>query len=71
MKGFRYLVDSKSTRICESFAAKKGIPIERAMELFFASATYRALNDPETGLYLEVYEFVNDMFIEEMAETSQ
>ena len=71
MKGFRYLVDSKSTRICAAFAAKKGISTERAMELFFASATYRALNNPETGLYLEVFEFVNDMFLEEMAETLQ
>jgi len=28
----------------------------------------RVLNDPETGVYLEVFEFVYDMFLEEMGE---
>ena len=68
MKGFRFLVDSKSTRISEAYAQKKDVPIESAMEQFLGSATYRALNDAETGIYLEVFEFVYDMFLEEMGE---
>ena len=68
MKGFRFLVDSKATRISEAYAQRKGISLESAMEQFLGSATYRVLNDAETGIYLEVFEFVYDMFLEEMGE---
>ena len=69
MKGFRFSVDSKSTRISEAYAKRKELSLEDAMKLFLGSATYRALNDVETGMYLEVFEFVYDMFLEEMGET--
>jgi len=68
MKGYSFLVDSKITRISEKYANKKGISVEKAMKLFLGSVTYRVLNDAETGLYLEVLEYVYDMFIEEMEE---
>ena len=68
MKGFRFLVDSKSARICEAYADREGISPDEAMGLFFCSATYRALDNSETGLFLEVFEFVYDMFLEEMGE---
>ena len=68
MKGFRFLVDSKATRISEAYSQRKGIPIETAMEQFLGSATYRTLNNAETGIYLEVFEFVYDMFLEEKGE---
>ena len=68
MKGFRFLVDSKATRICEDFAIRKRISQDEAMKIFLGSATYRVLNDSETGVYLEVFEFVYDMFLEEMGE---
>ena len=62
------MVDSKTTRICGAYAARKGISSDEAMRLFLGSATYRALNEPETGLFLEVFEFVYDMFLEETGE---
>ena len=68
MKGYRYLVDSKTARISKTYAKTKGIPSDDAMKLFLGSATYRALNDAETGLYMEVFEYVYDMFLEEMGE---
>ena len=68
MKGYRFLVDSKAARISEAFAKRKCISVDDAMKLFLGSATYRVLNDAETGVYLEVYEFVFDMFLEEMGE---
>ena len=68
MKGFRFSVDSKATRISEDYAKRKALSLEDAMKLFLGSATYRALNDAETGMYLEVLEFVYDMFLEEMGE---
>ena len=68
MKGFGYLIDSKTSRICEAYSVRQGITIEEAMKVFFASTTYRILIDKETGLYLEVYEFVYDMFLEEIGE---
>ena len=71
MKGCRFLVDSKATRICEDFARRKSISQDEATKIFLASATYRVLNDSETGVYLEVFEFVYDMFLEEMGEVLQ
>jgi hypothetical protein len=68
VKGFRFLVDSKAARISEAYAQKKGIPPDAAMKLFLGSVTYRVLNDTSTGAYLEVFEFVYDMFLEEMGE---
>ena len=68
MKGFGYLVDSKTARISEAYAIRKDIEIDEAMKLFLGSTTYRVLNDAETGLYLEVFEFVYDMFLEDLGE---
>ena len=68
MKGFRFLVDSKTARISEAYAQRKGVSLETAMEQFLGSATYRVLNNAETGVYLEMFEFVYDMFLEENGE---
>ena len=68
MKGYRFLVDSKSARISETYAKKRGISVDAAMKLFLGSATFRVLNDAETGVYLEVFESVYDMFLEEMGD---
>ena len=68
MKGFRFLVDSKTARISEIYAKKNGITIDEAMKIFLVSKTYRTLNSAETGLYLEVFEYVYDMFLEERGE---
>ena len=70
MKGFRFLVDSKTTRISEAYAQKKNISLNEAIELFFGSTTYRILNNIDTGIYLEVFEYVYDMFLEDMGETA-
>ena len=68
MKGFRFLVDSKSVRISEAYAQRKNIFLDDAIKLFFGSTTYRILNNADTGIYLEVFEYVYDMFLEEMGE---
>ena len=68
MKGFRFLVDSKTARVSETYAQEKGIHPDEAMKLFLGSTTYRILNDAETGVYLEVFECVYDMFLEEIGE---
>jgi len=68
MKGFSFLVDSKAARISEAYAIRKGTTIDEAMKQFLGSSTYRVLSDSETGIYLEVYEFVYDMFLEEIGE---
>ena len=68
MKGFPFLVDSKAARISEAYSTRKGMSVDDAIKLFLASSTYRALGNAETGLYLEVLEFVYDMFLEEMGE---
>ena len=68
MRGYGFLVDSKAARISEAYAIRRGISIDDAMKLFLGSATFRVLNDAETGVYLEVFEFVYDMFLEEMGE---
>jgi len=38
------------------------------MRTFFTSATYRALNEPETGLCYEMFEAIYEMFLEEVGE---
>jgi len=68
MKGFNFLVDSKIARISEMYANKKKLSIDEAMMLFLKSTTYKVLNDVETGIYLEVLDFVYDMFLEEMGD---
>ena len=68
MKGFGYLVDSKIARISETYAKNNFISVAEAMALFFDSATYQALIDRETGVYLEVFEFVYELFLEERGE---
>ena len=68
MKGYKFFVDSKIARISEVYARKKNISIDEAMTSFIGSATFRVLNDEKTGLYLEVLEYVYDMFIEEVEE---
>jgi len=68
VRGYGFLVDSKAARISEAYAIRRGISIDDAMKLFLGSATFRVLNDAETGVYLEVFEFVYDMFLEEMGE---
>ena len=68
MRGFGYLVDSKTARISEAYAKKKNISTAEAMVIFIDSATYQALMDKETGVFLEVFEFVYDLFIEEKGE---
>ena len=68
MKGFGFLVDSKIARISEEFSAIKNISIEESIKHFLSSRTFKALNNPETGLYLEVFECVFDMFLEEIGE---
>lgn len=71
MKGFRFLVDSKAARISDAYAKSKGISEDEAMKLFLGSLTFSVLNDVETGVYLEVFEFVYDMFLDERGELEE
>jgi len=70
MKGFSFLVEAKTARISEAYSQRKDISLEEAMVMFLSSKAYHLLNDVETGVYLEVFEFVYDMFLEEMGELS-
>jgi hypothetical protein len=65
IKGFELLVDTKVTRVSETYAKRENISIEEAMRLFYASKTYEVLNDDETGLFLEMFEYVYDTFLYE------
>ena len=70
MKGFSFLVESKAARISEAYSQRMNISLEEAIVMFLRSKTYHVLNDVETGVYLEVFEFVYDMFLEEVGELS-
>jgi len=71
VKGFRFLVDSKVARISEAYAHRKSISLDDAVALFLGSPTYRVLNNADTGVYLEVFEFVYDMFLEDMGDEAE
>jgi hypothetical protein len=66
MRGFPFLFDSKVARISDAYSRRMNISLEEAMRQFMASGTYRALSDAESGLFLEVFECVYDMFLEDM-----
>ena len=68
MKGSRHLIDSKIARISKTYADKKNITIDTAMALFIGSQIYKLLLSDENGLYLEVFEYVYDLFLEERGE---
>jgi len=67
LKGFKFSIESKIARISEQYAKIKNITVEESMRKFLSSGTYRLLNDSETGLYLEVTDYVYDIFLEELA----
>jgi len=68
MMGSRYLIDSKVASISEAYALKNNISVDEAMTIFLDSTTYQALIDEETGVYLEVFEYVYDLFLDERGE---
>ena len=68
MKGFDFLVDTKIAQISMKYAKKKKVSNDDAMEIFLDSMTYRLLDDLETGLHLEVVEYVYDEFLKEIGE---
>ena len=68
MRGSGSLIDLKVARTGQTYAEKNNITVDIALEEFLGSVTYQALVDLETGLYLEVFEFVYDLFLEERGE---
>ncbi len=43
-----------------------GIPVEKAMDLFYRSHTFKLLNDPDTGLQLMSDQYIFEDFCREM-----
>jgi len=68
MKGFDFTVESKVSRISEQYAKKANISINESIRKFLASKTYELLSDEKTGIYLEVIEYVYDIYLEELGE---
>ena len=68
MKNPDVMIAADITRISTEYAKLKGISEDEAMRIFLASSTYRALNEPETGLCFEMFEAIYEMFLEEMGE---
>ena len=68
MKNPQIVIDCKITRISQAYAKKKKIHTDEALRQFLNSTTYKILIDVETGLYLEMFEYVYEMFLEEKGE---
>ena len=68
MKNPDVMIAADITRISTEYAKLKEISEDEAMRIFLASSTYRALNEPETGLCFEMFEAIYEMFLEEMGE---
>ena len=68
MRGVEFIITADVVRISMAYSKHKGISIDDAMRIFFDSATYRALVEPDTGLCFEMFEVVYDMFLEEVSE---
>ena len=65
MKSPDVMIAADITRVCTEYAKLKGITQDDAMRIFLASSTYRALNEPETGLCFEMFDAIYEMFLEE------
>lgn len=61
-----YLTESSTADIIRYISEDTGRDYERAMELFYSSATFEKLCDPETGLYLESPAYVYGIFEDEL-----
>ena len=68
MIGQQFITESKIAQISQEYAKKKKISTDNAMRKFLNSTTYEILTDPETGLYLEMFEYVYEMFLKEKGE---
>jgi len=66
MKDTHVVIAADVTRVSMEYARLKKISQDEAMRIFLGSATYRALNEPETGLCFEMFEAIYDMFLEEV-----
>jgi hypothetical protein len=54
--------------IIKLIAEKYVVPEEKAMDMFYTSATAASLDDDETGLYGQSPLYIFSLFVEEMAE---
>ena len=68
MKDPNVMIAADVTRVSTEYAKHKGISQDEAMRAFLGSATYRALNEIETGLCFEMFEAIYEMFLEEVSE---
>jgi hypothetical protein len=66
MKNSDVMISADITRISTDYAKLKGISEDEAMRIFLASSTYRALDEPETGLCFEMFDAIYEMFLDEM-----
>ena len=64
----KVIVATDAARVSVEYANKMNVSRDEALQIFFGSATYRALIDVETGLCFEMFEAIYDMFLEEMGE---
>ena len=71
MMDYKVIVATDVARVSVEYAKKMDISIDEALQLFFGSATYRALINAETGLCYEMFEAIYDMFLEEMGEQDE
>lgn len=56
----------KIARIIILIKDQLGIPVEKAMDLFYKSHTFALLNNPETGLQLMSDQYILEDFCREM-----
>ena len=55
----------KIARIIMLIRDQLGIPVEKAMDLFYRSHTFKLLNDPDTGLQLMSDQYIFEDFCRE------
>ena len=69
MKNPKIIIDSDTTQISSRYAEAKNITVDKALELFFGSKTYKTLINIETGLCYEMTDYIYEMFLEEMEDS--
>ena len=66
MSDFEYMNECTARDVITMLVEKRKLTIADAMDLFYNSATFNNLNNPETGLYFQSPVYIYDILEKEL-----
>ena len=68
MSDFEYMNECTARDVITMLVEKRKLTIADAMDLFYNSATFNNLNNPETGLYFQSPVYIYDILEKELTQ---